>query len=499
MDTNNNRDENNNYEDENQSDISLNDAINDLERALKNFDQFPEDRDIMWDVILNNELRYTNNTLMKIKRDYIYNDPKIYSYAKIVSFIDNNSYIFYGKDEKKMSLLSQNNAKNIILLNELNDMYHCILMNTHMHGNDFVAIELFENNYLTVLNIADNRLRYIHFDDIRLINNILLKMQDEKTCQYVFKLSYHNIEAKSNVLSEEKFNFSDMMTAGSLFKDTHTDYMPTWHELLYMENKPLPYDGFIKTLFDKNSNANVTLSFLSKRGGSKLSFIVQTLRKIFQNSKIFLNDISKSLSEYYMKVETWMLYCKVKWHLKLFNGWVNSTDDDSVVSQDASLRTWCEKYANVNKDEFYNFIKKRLIFIFTIYAQYRNAIKEQLLKYLEKIRLKSNIKDDKQIFIENILNRENLLYKFQNAQSTRLTGAISSSTMLSSNEIETYLNAIIGSDKDFINNLKLLGYAIIEDDQNIFISDEEYEHIIKGDSDLNSDFSKFRKPWKLLK
>lgn len=481
-----------------------NKLFNDLQEVLDKFEHHPYLRDKMWEIILKRERQFNKLYPSYTPSKYLYYRYFMYSYAYISSSLDNQIHYYSDvSSENKFSLLSQNNAKNILLLKELNNHFHNILMSMQQYGNDFASIEMKDNRYLIVFNKENLQdVHYIDYTNIADINTILTDMEDEQTCKYVFKLKYHNIEAKSNLFSIDQFNFFNMMTSASFFKDDKTSYYPAWHELLYMNNDALDYDGFIKTWFSDRSNNNITLMFMNEEYGKKLTKMVSILRKIFKNTEIFLdNSKMYKLSAFYMKIETWMLYKDIKWHLKVFDGWAKdiNENDISITSNSASLQQWCKLYGNISRDEFYTFIKKRLIYVFNIYTEIRNVVKQQLLEYLNKIRSNDKNKDLTQETIENILNNNNILYKFKNAKSIRLTGAVSTSHMLSQNEIDEYLNTVIGSDEEFINTLKEFGDLIAGNDLNVIITEEEYNDIINKKSDLNNNFSNFYKPWILKK
>lgn len=380
--------------------------LNNLRNTLDKLKDHPNVRRNVWEIILNAESDFNDKYGPAIIGEYIYYNPLLYTYATIVSRLNNELYFHKTKTQLEgPSLLSQNNAKNIILLSQLNYFFGNMLMNTHRYGNDFSAIETQDDKYLIVLDRNNTSVSYlIGYDDISTINKVLESMRDSSRGNSFFKLKYHNIEAKSNVLPLIKFNFFTMMTSGSLFSEIETIYRPSWHELLYLNQDVLYYDGFIKTWFLENSNDNVTLIFRDYKWGKRLNDIVNVLRKIFNNTKIFLDENNMGeLSSFYMKIETWMLYKDIKWNLKLFNEWASNKDG----AYESTLMQWSNEYSDISNDEFYKFIKKRLVYIFKIYSEYRLVIKKQLKLYFEKINktTQDQEKDAKQIFIENILKK----------------------------------------------------------------------------------------------
>lgn len=446
-------------------------------------------RDYMWDYLLRLEKTILENITIK---NYFYKNNDILRDVLIINRL--NRYIQQAC--KNFSTLLNNNASNLILMSQLQYRFPNLIISTDEFGIDFATIQLNQmgTHCVELTSTGDEQL--IPINKIKTIGNLLNNMDSHPKNKDILKLDYHNIEAKNSTIAISKFNFSDLMTIGCYFDRNINHHKLNTHELRYMSSstKTISYDGFIRSFHLLDSEQyNVVFMFVDRQSGQKLQNIVDCMKVLFKNINVYLyTNEMEDLSTFYMKLELWMLYQDINWHVKIFNKW-DYLNDGSILG---SLLEWSIMSTTLTTTEFYMFIKKRLVYIFTKYIEIRNVVKEVLLEDLKNIKTSAKNKTLTQDEIEQIMRQENILYKFENAQSVRITGGVSASYQLTDRELEPFLNKIIGSDEEFIENLKKLGKLITNDDPNVVLTNQDYLDIFNNTSDLNDNFSAFKVPWR---
>lgn len=436
------------------------------------------------------DITFNNNVNLK---HYYYYDKTVFDKAVMALKLNRTLQIAKNND---LAVLKNENAKNISLLKHLQVKIPGLLMNTSEYGVDFVNIAM-DAGFKHFIGInANNEEVLIKKKNTLLVQNILDNMNNEKYDDTIFKFNYHNIEAKSNDLLIKDFTFNSIMTKPAFFDPKIQHHLVSSMEHRYMDPTitNLNYDGFIRSYHLKRDLQQcIAFVFLNDEYGLKLQSIVDIMSQLFKNTELYLYELDQiGLSDFYMKLELWMLYKDIKWLFKTMYGWENS-------DRPLTLLYLAQNYASISITDFYRFIKKRLMYVFTIYTDIRNIVKEALKNDLQQ--LKTSLSElnltQRQKMLKDLMAREQILYKFKNTKSIKFTPTSVTTKMLTNTEFEEFFNKIIGSDKEFVDKLKELGNLIVDDDPNVQLTNDDYDKILNHTSDLNNNFSEFDKPWSL--